>query len=85
MRGRIVTTYDIVIYDKKDIFVLCLYFWHGAPKKTLGIFCDEDNNGVFCFINEVTLGKYPNNLRMGLVGTFSPTPRSPGREEGQGA
>lgn len=54
-------------------------------KKTLGIFCDEDNNGVFCFINEVTLGKYPNNLRMGLVGTFSPTPRSPGREEGQGA
>lgn len=54
-------------------------------KKTLGIFCDEDNNGVFCFINEVTLGKYPNNLRMGLVGTFSPTPRPPGREEGQGA
>lgn len=54
-------------------------------KETLGIFCDEDNNGVFCFINEVTLGKYPNNLRMGLVGTFSPTPRSPGREEGQGA
>lgn len=56
----------------------------------LGISCDEKQQGAFCYVMELTFGKY---LRMATgchgrqpsdkrVGTFSPTPWPPGRGEG---
>ena len=55
-----VSTYDIVLYNKKYIFDL-----HPVSStellKTLAISCDNSHKGILCYDNEATFG----HLRMG--------------------
>ena len=46
---------DIVICNIKFIFCLSYHFWYRAHK-TLGISCDENDQGLPCYLNEVTFG-----------------------------
>ena len=43
---------DIMIYNKKNIFGLFPPSWQRAPK-ILGFSHEENEKGVFCYVNEV--------------------------------
>ena len=48
--------YDIVVYSKKNIFVLCPPFWHRTIK-SLGFLSGENPKGIFFFnVDKMTLG-----------------------------
>ena len=49
----------------RHIFGLHSLIWHRVPK-TLGICCHKNDKGVFCHVNEMTFGKPPGHLEMGL-------------------
>ena len=57
---------DIVIYNKQFTFGLCPLSRHRTTK-TLGISCLESDKGVFCYVNEVTFGKFlgPQGMEAG--------------------
>lgn len=49
-----------MIYNKKSFFDLFL----AESSKTLGISCDKNYKGVFCYVSEVTLEKPLGKLRL---------------------
>ena len=61
-----------MIGKKKHVLGLQPLSWHRAPK-TLGIFYDNSNQGVFCYVNEVTFGKPLSNLGNGGLVARKPT------------
>lgn len=52
-----------MLYEKKYLFALCLWFWH-RTSKSLGISYVLRAIKVSCYVNDVAFGK---RLQMGLV------------------
>lgn len=70
----------MVIY-KRNVHLVFKPLWLRAPKNVWNFLNDEQDKGVFCYVNKVTIGKHlmkaggqENKPLDERVGTFSPTP-----------